>query len=367
MSHCSGGNDQREIAALSSAGTAHGFFHLWSARAHLYILILRLSMTFLQDPEFGDRIITLMAALVLVLQIAAVGQRWLVSSIRIFAVQSFRSEEHTSELQSPMYLVFLHSFPTRRSSDLHGFFHLWSARAHLYILILRLSMTFLQDPEFGDRIITLMAALVLVLQIAAVGQRWLVSSIRIFAVQSFLLAGIAGIIAYFNHASHIYIAAMLTLILKAGLLPWLLERLVRRIEIRREIEPLINAPLSILIAGGLTLVGYVVAQSFYHPEETSVRGALGHNTLAVAIALFLIGFFTMLNRRKALTQVLGLLSLENGLFLAAISLTYGMPLVVELGIFFDVLVAVMVLGILVFRIREAFDSMDVSKLRNLRE
>jgi hydrogenase-4 component E len=228
-------------------------------------------------------------------------------------------------------------------------------------------MTFFQDPEFGDRIITLMAALVLVLQIAAVGQRWLASSIRIFAVQSFLLAAIAGIIAYFNHASHIYIAAFLTLIFKAALLPWLLERLVKRIEIRREIEPLINAPLSILITGCLTLVGYVVAGSFYHPEETSVRAALGHNTLAVAIALFLIGFFTMLNRRKALSQVLGLLSLENGLFLAAISLTYGMPLIVELGIFFDVLVAVMVLGILVFRIREAFDSMDVSKLRKLRE
>ena len=228
-------------------------------------------------------------------------------------------------------------------------------------------MTFFQDPELGNRIITLMAALVLVLQIAAVGQRWLVSSIRIFAVQSSLLAAIAGIIAYFNHASHIYIVALLTLILKAGLLPWLLERLVKRIGIRREIEPLINAPLSILIAGCLTLVGYVVAASFYHPEETSVQAALGHNTLAVAIALFLIGFFTMLNRRKALTQVLGLLSLENGLFLAAISLTYGMPLIVELGIFFDVLVGVMVLGILVFRIREAFDSMDVSKLRKLRE
>jgi hydrogenase-4 component E len=228
-------------------------------------------------------------------------------------------------------------------------------------------MTFFQDPEFGDRIITLMAALVLVLQIAAVGQRWLASSIRIFAVQSALLAAIAGVIAYFNHASHIYVVAFLTLILKCGLLPWLLGRLVKRIEIRREIDPLINAPLSILIAGCLTLVGYVVAESFYHPEETSVREALGHNTLAVAIALFLIGFFTMLNRRKALSQVLALLSLENGLFLAAISLTYGMPLIVELGIFFDVLVAVMVLGILVFRIREAFDSMDVSKLRKLRE
>lgn len=228
-------------------------------------------------------------------------------------------------------------------------------------------MNLFQNPEFGDRIITLMAALILVLQIAAVGQRWMVSSIRIFAVQSFLLAAIAAIIAHFNHAPHIYAAALLLLLLKAGVLPWLLERLVERIGIRREIEPLINAPVSILIAGCLTLVGYVVAESFYHPEETSVRAALGHNTLAVAIALFLIGFFTMLNRRKALTQVLGLLSLENGLFLAAISLTYGMPLVVELGIFFDVLVAAMVLGILVFRIREAFDSMDVSKLRKLRE
>jgi len=228
-------------------------------------------------------------------------------------------------------------------------------------------MPFLPDPELGNRIITLMAAMVLVLQIAAVGQRWLISSIRIFGVQSLLLAGIAGVIAYFNHASHIYVAAFLTLILKAVLLPLVLERLVERIGIRREIEPLINAPLAILISGGLTLVGYVVAQSFYHPEETSARAALGHNTLAVAVSLFLIGFFTMLNRRKALTQVLGLLSLENGLFLAAISLTYGMPLVVELGIFFDVLVAVLVLGILVFRIRETFDSMDVSKLRKLRE
>lgn len=228
-------------------------------------------------------------------------------------------------------------------------------------------MPFVPNPEFGNRIITLMAALVLVLQIAAVGQRWLVSSIRIFGVQSFLLASIAGVIAYFNHASHIYYAAVLMLVFKAILLPVLLERLVERIGIRREIEPLINVPLSILTAGCLTLVGYVVSRSFYRPEENSARAALGHNTLAVAIAMFLIGFFIMLNRRKALSQVLGLLSLENGLFLAAISLTYGMPLVVEVGIFFDVLVAVMVLGILVFRIREAFDSMDVSKLRRLRE
>ena len=214
--------------------------------------------------------------------------------------------------------------------------------------------------------ITLMAALVLVLQIAMVGQRWLITNIRMFALQSFLLAAIAGTIAFFNHANHIYIAAALTFVLKTLVLPVLLERIVARVGIQQEIEPLINVPLSVLISGGLTLVGYIVAESFYHPEETSTPAALGHNTLAIAIALFLIGFFMMLNRRKALTQVLGLLSMENGLFLAAISLTYGVPLVVELGIFFDVLVAVMVLGILVYRIGETFDSMDVSKLRRLR-
>ena len=94
---------------------------------------------------------------------------------------------------------------------------------------------------------------------------------------------------------------------------------------------------------------------------------LGNNTLAIAMTLVLTGFFLMFNRRKALTQVLALLTVENGVMLAAVALTtYGMPLVVEFGIFFDVLVAVMVLGILVYRIRETFDSMDTSKLNQLK-
>jgi hydrogenase-4 component E len=222
------------------------------------------------------------------------------------------------------------------------------------------------DPEFGNKMVTLMAAVVLVLQIAMVAQRWIVTNIRIFAAQSFCLAAIANTIAYFNHAPHIYAVAALTLVVKTILVPIVLERLVARIGIRQEIEPVLNVPLSIVISGALTLVGYVVAESFYRPEEGPAAATLGHNVLAVAISLFLIGFFMMINRRKALTQVLALLSLENGLFLAAISLTYGMPLIVELGVFFDVLVAVMVLGILIYRIRETFESMDVSRLRRLR-
>jgi hydrogenase-4 component E len=225
-------------------------------------------------------------------------------------------------------------------------------------------MDLLHNPEFGDKLVTLMAAFVLVLQIAMVGQRSLVMNIRLFGAQSFLLAAIAGGIAWYNSAPHIYIAAAMTLIVKAIFVPLLLERLVDRIEIRHEIEPIINTPVSVVISGVLTLVAYLVGESFYHPEAG--QASLGRNTLAVAISVFLIGFFMMLNRRKALTQVLALLTMENGVFLAAICLTYGMPLIVELGVFFDVLVAVMVLGILVYRIRETFESMDVSKLRRLR-
>ena len=114
-------------------------------------------------------------------------------------------------------------------------------------------------------------------------------------------------------------------------------------------------------AGDPRLVGYIVARPFTSLER------LGNNTLGIAITLLLTGFFLMFNRRKAITQVLALLTIENGVMLAAVALTtYGMPLVVELGIFFDVMVAVMVLGILVYRIRENFASMDVGKLSQLK-
>jgi hydrogenase-4 component E len=217
------------------------------------------------------------------------------------------------------------------------------------------------SAEIGSQLITLFAALMLVLQLLLVVQRMLLTSIRLFAIQSLFLAGIAGVIAYVHDAGHVYVIAALTLLGKVLFLPRLLNRLVRRIRIVQEIEPLLNAPTSMLLCGGLTLLGYLVARPFTSLER------LGNNTLAIAITLLLTGFFLMFNRRKAITQVLALLTVENGVMLAAVALTtYGMPLVVELGIFFDVMVAVMVLGILVYRIRESFDSMDTSKLTELK-
>ena len=215
--------------------------------------------------------------------------------------------------------------------------------------------------EISSQAITLMATLMLLVQLLMTAQRMLLTSIRLFAIQSLLLAGIAALVAYHHNASHVYVVAGLTLIGKVIFLPWLLNRLVHRIQIHQEIEPLLNAPTSMLICGGLTLLGYVLARPFTSMER------LGNNTLGIALTLLLTGFFLMINRRKELTQVLALLTVENGVMLAAVALTsYGMPLVVELGIFFDVLVAVMVLGILVYRIRESFASMDTSKLNQLK-
>jgi hydrogenase-4 component E len=217
------------------------------------------------------------------------------------------------------------------------------------------------QSELASQWITLLAAGMLVIQLLMVVQGMLLTSIRLFALQSLMLAAIAAIIAFFHNATHVYWVAGLTLVGKVLFLPWLLNRLVRRIQIHQEIEPMLNSTASMLLCGGLTLLGYVVARPFTSLER------LGNNTLGIAITLLLTGFFLMFNRRKAITQVLALLTVENGVMLAAVALTtYGMPLVVELGIFFDVMVAVMVLGILVYRIRENFASMDVSKLSQLK-
>ncbi|MGD1085933.1 MAG: NADH-quinone oxidoreductase subunit K [Verrucomicrobiota bacterium] len=218
------------------------------------------------------------------------------------------------------------------------------------------------NAQTASNLITMLASFMLVLQLLLAVQSMLVTNIRLFALQSLLLAGIAAVVGYAYGAWHVYVVALLTIVGKVFFLPWWLERLVRQIKIEQEIRPFVNMPGSMLICGALTVLAYVVA----HPVASSLQ-RLGSNTLAVAIALLLTGFFLMINRRKAITQVLALLTMENGVMLAAIALTtYGMPLVVEIGVFFDVVIAVMVLGILVFRIRETFASMDVSKLNQLK-
>jgi hydrogenase-4 component E len=215
-------------------------------------------------------------------------------------------------------------------------------------------------PQANSQVITLLAAGMLVIQLLMVAQRQLLTNIRLFALQSLLLVGIAVTNAFFHYAPHVYVMAALTLAGKVLFLPWFLQRLVRQIGIGQEMHPWINPSTSMIFCGALTLLGYVVARPF-------ATAATGANTFGVAIAIVLVGLFLLINRRRALTQVLALLCVENGVFLAAISLTaHGMPLVVELGIFFDLFIAVMVLGILVYRIRATFATTDVDRLNRLR-
>jgi hydrogenase-4 membrane subunit HyfE len=216
-------------------------------------------------------------------------------------------------------------------------------------------------PETSSRLITLLASLMVVLQLLLVAQRMLLTNIRLFALQSLVLSLIALVVAVAYGAWHVLVVAVLTVIGKVVILPWLLRRLVQRTQVEQGARPYLNMPASMFICGALTLMAFVIARPFTSLER------LGSNTLGVALMLLFTGFFLMINRRTAITQVLGLLTTENGVMLAAIALTtYGMPLVVELAIFIDVVAAVVVLGLLVLRIRESYNSTDVSKLSELK-
>jgi hydrogenase-4 component E len=210
-------------------------------------------------------------------------------------------------------------------------------------------------------VLILSAAGMLVSAYLMVGQKALFTTIRLYGLQSLLLAIVAITIAISESHRELLVTAALTIVLKTILIPWFLMRTVDRIGIHREIEPFLNVPVSLLICVGLTVVGYRVSTGF---EEGSQL--VTHHLIGVALSLLLIGLFLMVTRKKAITQILALLTVENAVFLVAVGVTTGMPLVVEFGIAFDVILAVLVLGILVQRIVGRFESMDVSRLSNLK-
>jgi hydrogenase-4 component E len=210
-------------------------------------------------------------------------------------------------------------------------------------------------------VLILSAAGMLVSAYLMVGQKALFTTIRLYGLQSLLLAVVAATIAISESRHELFVTAALTVVLKTILIPWFLMRTVDRIGIHREIEPFLNVPVSLLICLGLTVVGYRVSTGF---EEGAQQ--VTHHLIGVALSLLLIGLFLMVTRKKAITQILALLTVENAVFLVAVGVTTGMPLVVEFGIAFDVMLAVLVLGILVQRIVGRFESMDVSRLSNLK-
>ena len=212
------------------------------------------------------------------------------------------------------------------------------------------------------QLINVLAAILLLLAFAMLAQRRVLTLIDLFAAQGLALAVSTGIVAYATAQPHLYWSAGLTLLLKVLLLPWLLHRLIRKLDVRFEFEGLINIPTTMLIGIVLVVFAFNLALPIAQLANTVTRATLG-----IALASVMLSFLMMITRRKAIPQVIGFLSMENGLFFAATSATYGMPMVVELGIALDVLVAMLILGVFFFQIREQFDSLDLKHLEKLKE
>jgi len=202
----------------------------------------------------------------------------------------------------------------------------------------------------------------LLLAFAMLAQRRIVNLVNLLAVQGALLLIATLLLARRTGQVHLYVSAALTLALKVVLLPLLLHRLIRRLEVYWDTEPLLNIAGTMLLGLVVVVFAFGLAQPISALASTATRSSLG-----IAVAVVLLAFITMITRRKAMSQVVGFLSMENGLFFGAMSATYGMPMVVEFGVALDVLVAVLVLGIFFFQIREQFDSLDLHHLESLRE
>jgi hydrogenase-4 component E len=169
-------------------------------------------------------------------------------------------------------------------------------------------------------------------------------------------------VAYSSGQPHLYLSAGLSLLLKVLLLPWILHRLIRRLNVNFDSEPLLNIPTTMLVGILLVVFSFALSQPI-----SELSTSVARSTLGIALAVVMLSFLLLITRRKAITQVVGFLAMVNGLFFAAMSATHGMPMVVELGVALDVLVGTMILGVFFFQIREQFDSLDLQHLEKLKE
>lgn len=213
-----------------------------------------------------------------------------------------------------------------------------------------------------DQGILVLAALVLFTSFALLGQTRMFGLITVFAWQGGLLAATTALVAYSTGQRHLYVSAALTLGLKALFIPWMLKRFVIRLGIRHEVEVLGRHALVLIAGAALVVFSYYVALPIVRLSTLVTR-----NAIAVSLAIVLLSMLLMITRRQALSQVVGFMAIENGLFFTAVVSTFGMPMVVELGIAFDVLVAAVLFGVFFFQLRDTIDSLDVDRLSRLTE
>ena len=212
------------------------------------------------------------------------------------------------------------------------------------------------------QLVNVLAAFLLLIAFAMLSQRRVLTLIKLLAWQGAALAASTAIVAWSTGQTHLYYSALLTVLIKVLFIPWILHRLIDRLFVRWDVETLINIPTTMLIGISLVIFSFALATPISQMATTLTRSTLG-----IALASVLLSFLMMIVRRKAVPQVIGFLAMENGLFFAATSATYGMPLVVELGVALDVLVGTFIFGIFFFHIREQFDSLDIRHMEKLKQ
>jgi hydrogenase-4 component E len=215
---------------------------------------------------------------------------------------------------------------------------------------------------FATQLINFLAAILLLVSFAMLSQRRILSLIHLYTLQGMTLVSANLILGFVTADAHLYVSAALTLALKVGLIPWILYKLVQRLNVKTDVEPLLNIPATLLVGIVLVIIAFNVATPISQFASSIARGTLG-----IALACVLLSFMMMITRAKAIPQVIGFLSMENGLFFAATAATNGMPMIVELGIGLDVLVGILILGVFMFQIREQFDSLDIHHLEKLKD
>jgi hydrogenase-4 component E len=206
----------------------------------------------------------------------------------------------------------------------------------------------------------LLAGGMLVLSFVLLYQDRITAALNVYALQSIVLSMSVAWQALIQDAPHLLLTAVIALVVKGIVIPTALHRMVRKLGIHREVEQVIGAGPTMLV--GLGLVALAILLVMPVGDTVSV---LQREDLAFALAIILLGMLMMITRHNAVTQIVGFMSLENGLILAATG-AKGMPLVVEFSVAFSILIAFTVFGVFVFRIRERFDTVDVSALDRFR-
>lgn len=213
-------------------------------------------------------------------------------------------------------------------------------------------------------VLDISAAILLVATFGLIVRRGFSNWVHAYRYQTIVLAGIVALIALITDIWELYIVSALTFGIKAMVIPKILFYVTKKLDspIKLEINPYISMKLSVIVSALLVAMSYFIFLQLNIESNEIIQVFL-----PVSFSLFFIGLFVIISRRKALNQMVGLLTIENGLFLFAVSLTHGFSLIIEIGLMVDILLGVIISSILLFRMSRTFDSIDIKNLESLRD